>query len=181
MTGCPNNRLRLLWVSLAAVVLAACGHSSKPTAKPSPTTSASISTTTTVAPDAAVIAAWRRYWDVYLAVGSDIHMPDARLATVATGDELKQLGSTFLAAQSGGQVLQGTIDLAPKVTSVTQTDAVLQDCYFSHIVVADRATGKPVGAQRSDRTLVTASLVVDGGSWKVSSIRHDGDGCTAGS
>jgi hypothetical protein len=167
-------------VTALAVTLVGCGNNRKHVAQPVDAPPVTIATTTTLSPEkAAILAAWRHYWDVYLAVGSDIHMPDPRLAAVATGDELKQLGSTFLAAQAGNQELRGSIDLEPTITSDTATQATIQDCYFSHIVVTDRTSGDSVATQRKQRTLVTATFVLDSGAWKVASIRHDGDGCSS--
>ena len=179
MTRSSRRRVGQLVLTAAfALLVTACSHGSgHSTADASPTTTAN--TSTTVSRDAEVIAAWRRYWDVYIAVGGDVHMPDARLATVASGDELKALGASFLSAQASGQVLRGSIDLDPRVVTIASSESVLRDCYMSHIVVVDRTTGSPVGAQRGERTLVTATLVRQDGKWLVASIRHDGDGCSS--
>jgi hypothetical protein len=178
VSGHPVKRVGLVLATVLAVALSGCGRDSKPSAATTTSTTAA-PTPTTSNENAAVLAGWRNYWDVYVAVGADIHMPDQRLASVATGDELKQLGGSFLAAQSANQVLKGTVELAPVVTSRAASQATVRDCYLSHIVVADRATGKPIGAERNERTLVTATMVLDGTTWKVAGIRHEGDGCSS--
>ena len=163
--------------SCVAVALVGCGSSHR---RADPTTTKAIATTSTVPADqATVIAAWRHYWDIYIAVGSELHLPDLRLAEVATGEEVRTLGGRFLADKSQGHVLKGTIDLDPKVVSVAAETATLRDCYFSRILVYDNATGQPTGSGDTNRTLVTATLVLDGGTWKVSAIHHEGDGCAA--
>ena len=93
--------------------------------------------------------------------------------------ELRQLGGAFLADQSQGHVIRGTIDLSPRVGRVDGTQAQLFDCYFSRILVYDRSTDQPIGAGSTNRTHVTANLQFVDGAWKVGSIDHDGDGCTA--
>src|SRR5207244_2437378 len=143
------------------------------------TTTSARATSTTSASDAAVVAAWHHYWDVYVAVGSEMHLPDPRLADIATGEELRQLGSGFLAFSSDGQVLRGTSELDPKVVDVNGEQATLRDCYLSRILRYDKATGQPKGSPPTDRTLVTVTLQSDNGSWKVASIKHESDGCTS--
>ena len=168
--------------TLLAVAVAGCGHSAKHAAShtdPLPTTV--IATTTTSPERAAAVAAWRHYWDVYVAVGSEMKLPDPRLAEVATGEELRHLGGGFLAFSSAGQVLRGTIDLAPEVVSLASSEAVLRDCYFSHILRYDKATGQPKGAAPTRRTLVSVTIQLDGGAWKVAAIKHGGEGCTTAS
>lgn len=177
----PRSVARRLRAGAAAgcIALAGCGRS-HPRAVDPPTTTAPVATTSTLpAEQAAVIQAWRHYWDIYIAVGSELHLPDPRLAEVATGEELRTLGGAFLADVSQGHVLKGTTDLDPKVVSVAAGTATLRDCYFSRILVYSTATGQPIGSGDTNRSLVTATLVLDGGTWKVSAIHHEGDGCAA--
>jgi hypothetical protein len=159
-----------------ALAFSGCARDSKPAAAPTTTTSAVTSTTS--AKEAAVVDAWRRYWEIYVAVASEMKLPDARLAQVATGEELKQLGSGFLAFASDGELFRGTIDLNPKVLSVDSSAATLRDCYLSHILGYDAKTNQAKGAEDPTRRLVTVSMVMADGTWKVASIRHEGDGCT---
>gem|GEM_PF-5009523 len=106
-----------------------------------------------------------------------MRLPDARLNEVATGEELRSLNSGFLAYKSVGQVIRGTIDLAPKVTALDGARASVTDCYASHILVYDTASGRPIGPEPSQRTLVTAAMVLEGGAWKVAAIKHEEEGC----
>ena len=159
---------------LSAVLSASCR--SDPDNASTTTTTVTSSTTSSAQSD--VVASWRRYWDVYVAVGSEMRLPDPRLAEVATGEELRALGSGFLAYKSAGQVIRGTIDLAPKVLEIGGNRAVLTDCYASHILRYDQASGRPAGTEPSERTLVTVTMVLEGGTWKVAGIRHEREGCT---
>jgi hypothetical protein len=177
--GSPAKRRGWVLATALAVALTGCSHNSK---SGSPRADASVTTsiaTTTTTPSEAVVAAWRRYWDVYVAVATEMKLPDPRLAEVATGEELRQLGSGFLAFKSAGEIFKGTIDLDPKVSSIAGASATLRDCYLSHILGYDAATGKPKGAEDTTRRLVTVTLQLDAGVWKVAAIRHDGDGCTS--
>jgi hypothetical protein len=97
---------------------------------------------------------------------------------VATGEELNALNTGFLAYRSQGQVIRGTIDLAPRVVSLDNGQATISDCYASHILGFVKATGQAVGPEPSERTLVTVRMVQEGGGWKVAAIRHERDGCT---
>src|SRR5712692_9006573 len=111
------------------VALAACSNGSKRSAPRPASSSSPTQTTTASSEEAAVVAAWRHYWDIYVAVASEMKLPDPRLADVATGDELTQLGSGFLAFKSAGEVFKGTIDLDPKVTAIDGDTAAVRDCY----------------------------------------------------
>jgi len=156
-----------------------CGHSAKHVTQPADASPTTIATTTTLSPSAAIVAAWRHYWDVYVAVASQMKLPDSRLAEVATGDELRQLGSGFLAFESEGEVFRGTIELDSKVVSIDGNTAVLRSCYLSHILGYDAKTNQPKGPEDSSRRLVTVTFSMSDGVWKVAAIRHEGDGCVA--
>lgn len=176
----PNGRsVRRLLVAVAiAAALGGCGTGHHSAASASTTTAPDATTSTLPVNQAVALAAWRHYWDIYIAVGEQMQLPDARLAQVATGDELRTLGGAFLADKSEGHVLKGSIELDPKVVSIDGSAATLRDCYLSHILVYNQATNQPTGSGSTNRTLVTVTLMLDNGTWKVSAIRHEGDGCS---
>ena len=179
MIGNPakyGGRIVAIVVFLAATACSSGSHNAKSTS----TTVDSPTTSTTTVEDTVVVA-WRHYWDIYVAVASEMKLPDARLAEVATGEELRQLGGGFLAFSSKGEIFKGTIDLDPKVVSITGSTATLRDCYLSAILGYDKATGKPEGSAPTQRTLVTVTLQLEGGVWKVAAIKHEGEGCTSAS
>ena len=164
---------------VAALVATGCSSHRDQSATSTTATTAASATSTTLSPvEQGIVAAYRRYWEVYIAVGSEMKLPDPRLAEVATGDELRQLGGAFLAYKVEGEVFRGTIDLAPKVLAVSGDTATVSDCYASHIIGYDAATGQPKGPGRPGRTLVTVTMVREANTWKVAAIRHEGDGCT---
>lgn len=167
-------------LAIVPLVLAACGTGGRGSDRPNPSPTGSVQPSASASSSAAadVIAAWNRYWQIYVAVGSEMRLPDARLAEVATGDELHALNTGFLAFRSQGQLIRGSVELAPKVVAVDEARATLSDCYASHVLRYSKATGQPLGREPSERSLVTVSMVLEGGSWKVAGIRHEGDGCT---
>lgn len=175
----PISR-QLALALLAGFIAAGCSSSSSPGTAATPTTTPPATTTTVNTAEQAVLDAYRRYWDVYIAVGSEMKLPDPRLAEVATGEELRQLNSAFLSDQIGGQLLRGTIELAPQVIELDSDRAVVRDCQASNILVVERATGRPVGPAPRDRTLVTVTMLREVSAWKVAGIRHEGDGCSPG-
>ena len=174
----PTARLALL---IAALILVACSsgeRATKGTAAPSLATAPS---TTVLTPEASVLDAYRRYWQVFVAVGSEMNLPDPRLREVATGEALAQAENSFLAGKLSGEVVRGSIDLAPEVAFIEGDEAVIEDCYASHILGYDAATGQPKGRERPERTEVTVGMRREGGTWKVAGIRHEGYGCTPAS
>ena len=77
------------------------------------------------------------------------------------------------------QDFRGTLDLAPRVVSVVGDSATVRDCYLDNTGVFDAATGDRHDTATGVRHLITATLVVEDGSWKVSDLAQEGDGCTA--
>lgn len=172
------RRLRAVVIAVGVTALVTGCGSSHHRGADGPTTTAPVATTSTLSADqAAVLAAWRHYWDIYIAVGGQMQLPDPRLAQVATGQELRTLGGAFLAAQSEGEVLRGTVDLDPKVVSVGANSATLRDCYLSNVL--GYKNNQPVGPADARRRLVSVSFVNESGTWKVSAIDHLSDGCAA--
>lgn len=176
----PSSR-QLLATLLAGLVAAGCSSSAPQRAEPDSTTTTIATSTTLDQARQAVLDAYRRYWQVYIAVGNEMKLPDPRVAEVASGDALRQVNSAFLAARADGEVFRGTIDLAPVVTALTADSATVSDCYASHILGYDARSGQAKGLERPGRTLVTATMVREAERWKVSGIRHEGDGCTPAS
>ena len=172
-------------VVLALAALAAggascsSGGSSSSKAVSSTTTSAAPTTTTTTPPPGSeAVAAYRGFWDDFLAAGNPVDPESPRLAAHATGDQLAAVRNHFLALKAAGQVIRGGMNLAPRVVSAESTTVVLSDCY-------DDQTGlySPDGVRQDKedprRHLITATVTLVSGVWKVASVKHEGDGCTA--
>lgn len=176
--------IRVLATSIAGVVLAAVACSSSDddgSAATSTTASSSTTATSTTAPsvDEAVLASYRAFWDAYLAAADPMDPEHPLLAERATGRQLETLQKAFLALKAGGEVIRGTLDLAPRVVSVLGNTATVRDCYLDNTGVYDAATGVRKDTSSGVRHLATASLELIDGTWKVSTLTKEGDGCTA--
>jgi hypothetical protein len=134
-------------------------------------------TTTAPAAAAAVLAAYREFWDAYLAAADPMDPMHPRLAEVATGEELRQLRSAFLARRSAGEVIRGSLDLAPQLASLERASATVRDCYLDRTGVYDVSSGQRKDTESGIRHLVTVRLVLEGERWKVASITKEADGC----
>ena len=120
------------------------GRSNGGGSKADPVTTATTPTTaatTTSTPEQAVLAGYRAFWDGYLKAADPMDPRSPVLARVATGDELEQLQRAFLARQSVGEVIRGTLDLAPLVKTVDGSSATVTDCYADHTGIYDAASG----------------------------------------
>ena len=62
--------------------------------------------------------------------------------------------------------------------SVGET-ATVRDCSLDNTGIYDAATGERHDTATGVRHLITATLVLEDGSWKVSDLNQEGDGCTA--
>lgn len=168
---------------VAAVALtAACspgdGDSAPSTATRRSSTSLT-STTPVETQDAAVLSGYRAFWVAYLAAADPMDPENPLLAQHATGTQLETIQRAFLARRAGGEVIRGTLDLAPRVVSVVGDKAAVRDCYLDNTGVYDAATGTRKDAASGVRLLITASVQREGGAWKVSDLKKEGDGCTA--
>ncbi len=174
--------IRVLATSIAAVLsVAGCLSGGEGTAGTSTTASSTTTAASTTAPsvDETVLAAYRAFWDAYLAAADPMNPEHPLLAEHATGEQLETLQRAFLARKAGGEVIRGTLDLAPRVVSVLGDEATVRDCYLDNTGVFDAATGERKDRASGVRHLVSASMRLDGGTWKVSSIQKEGDRCTA--
>ena len=188
MTSTPrvqSRSWRQVLVGVAVLVpgvLVGCSSDGSPADRAGSTTTTSAapaSTTTTVDPPTAAVARYRAFWQAYLAAADPMNPEDPRLAELATGDELSTVRNSFLASKAVGNVIRGTVDLAPKVVSAETGNVVLSDCYGDETGVYSASTGARQDKDDPRRHLVTVTMVFVDGVWKVSAVKHEGDGCTA--
>lgn len=165
-------------LALTVLTLGACSSGNGNAASSDRSTTTSEVTTTTTDPrGAAALESYRAFWSDYIAAGDPVDPSSPRLREHATGQELQHVVSAFLSYRAAGEVLRGTIDLAPVVVKIDGETVTLRDCYASHILRYDAKTGQSKGAGRQDRSLVTVTMVRDGGVFKVSNLAHESDGC----
>jgi hypothetical protein len=163
----------------ALLALGAAGSCADDDASPSTTTSAPPSTTTTVGEDQEVLDAYVAFWnDGYLEAADPMDPTSPALAAHATGAQLETLQRAFIARQANGEVIRGPLDLQPRVVSVVDERATVRDCYLDTPGIFDEASGERVDTASGVRHLITATLVVEDDTWKVSDLKQEGDGCT---
>ena len=172
----------LLVAAVLAASLAACSSGKHSSAEPatSTTTASTTPTTQTSAPGPGeeAVAAYRAFWQDFVAAGNPIDPESPLLAEHATGEQLAAVRNSFLAVKAAGQVLKGGLNLAPRVVSAEAATVIISDCY-------DDGTGlySPDGVRQDKedprRHLITATVTLVDGAWKVAKVKHEGDGCTA--
>lgn len=161
-------------VVAAAVLAGACTDS----ADTATTTTAVTATSTTVAPDeAAVLAAYRAFWDAYLAAADPMDPSHPALARHAASPELGRLQRAFLARRAAGEVIRGTLDLAPTIVRIDDTTAAVRDCYLDSAGIYDAGTGKRKDTPTGVRHQILVTLTLEHGIWKVRDIDKEADGC----
>jgi hypothetical protein len=165
---------------VAVLAVAGCGRdgdgdgeaaAASTTTAAAPTTTAPATTTTRdrQATDAAVLAAYRAYWDDVVAVGKTANWQSARLAEHATGQALETLRAHFRTMKRVGLIDLGTVKLRPKVATLRGRTAIVQDCIdVSRFLLHDATTRQPREQPdpKPDRGVATLTLTSDG--WKVS-------------
>ena len=172
--------IRPIGIALSALValgvLGGCADDEG--SQPSTTTTAESSTSTPTTEDEEVLDAYAAFWnDGYLEASDPMDPTNPALAAHATGEQLETLERAFLARQASGEVIRGTLDLAPRVVSITGETATVRDCYLDETGIYDAETGERKDEASGVRHLITATLVVDDGTWKVSDLEQEGDGC----
>lgn len=184
-------RRSVVAISIGVVVAAGCstgGDSAPKTADRSSSTSTSTrraatgTSNTAVNQEAALRAAVRAFWDLYLELGAKTGPFDAavtrqRLAERTTGKELNRLLAAFSSNAAAGYVVRGGIDVAPTVVSVDGTGAQVRDCYDDTTGLYRVSDGSRVDADDPNRHQVLMTFVLEGGTWKVSAITDEGTGC----
>lgn len=136
----------------------------------------------TTSPYAPVLAAYRAGWAAFEHALADANPEDPELAATMVDPELQQVKANLLADEQQGMVGRGTTTLHPRVTALSATSATVVDCAYSTAELVYKATGKPVPPiTPPENDGVTSTLVLSGGTWKVSKqIVTDGR-CAPGS
>ena len=145
-------------------------------------TGRSSTSTTTTFSASAVLAAYRAGWAAFEHALANANPEDPELPATMVDPQLQQVKGNLLADQQQGMVGRGTTTLHPKVTALSATSATVVDCSYSTAELVYKATGKPVPPiTPPENDGVTSTLVLSGGTWKVSKqIVTDGK-CAPGS
>lgn len=188
-----TSHRRALVALAVAVVLFAGACSSDERDQAIPTTTSTTSTTEAGEPgstptstdsisddasaDAEVVAGYRRFWDAYLTAADPMDPTHPSLEAAATGAQLERVQRAFLARQAGGEVIRGSLELAPEVAEVDGTTATVTDCYADDTHIFDAATGEQKDPPDVVNYRVAATLELVDGSWKVADLVQEGEGC----
>jgi PBP1b-binding outer membrane lipoprotein LpoB len=184
-----TGRLAILLVLVAALALAACSGDSganeaapAATTAPATSTTAAPTTTSTTAADAreaAVLTAYRAFWDDMIAVGATANWRSPRLDDHATGSALAAAQATYRDLNQRGLVARGTVEVRAKVLSIKGNTATVYDCNStSNFLAYDAKTGKLQGRSSGRSNGKTVTLVRRNGAWKVSRSVTEVGKCT---
>ena len=171
---------RFLAAGLLAVLLLGCSGDDDDGARPTTTGPAAESTTTTTAAaaaDADVLDAYRGFWDAYLAAADPMDPAHPDLELFATGASLDAVRGAFADHFARGEVIRGSVELAPEIEQLNDERATVRDCYLDQTHIFDSESGAQVDPPEDATFEVLATLVLEDGSWKVSSLDKVSDGC----
>jgi hypothetical protein len=116
-----------------------------------------------------VLAGYRAAWSAFEDGLADADPSTPALAATMVDPQLEGVKANLLADQREGLIGRGTTTLHPKVTAVSATTATVVDCAYSATELLYKATGKPVPpVTPPENDGVTATLILSGGTWKVS-------------
>jgi PBP1b-binding outer membrane lipoprotein LpoB len=186
--GGPSAYVLVLVIALVALLLGACSGDSGPARAAIPTTTAPATTGTapatattaaTESRNAAVLAAYRAFWDDMIAVGKTANWRSPRMDDHATGLALAQAQATYRMLHQRGLVARGTIKVRAKVLAIKGNTATVYDCNStSNFLAYDAKTGqlRDKSSGRSDGMTVT--LVLRDGTWKVAKSHTEVGKCT---
>lgn len=168
------NSLKALVASLLVLAVAACGSDGTETTPTAMTTTALPTSTPTLPqptatpdPEAEVLAAYTKYWDVYAQALRD--RDDSRLSEVMTGPRL-QRGTTEIAGLlAENRAVEQVVHLNPIVVQITGDQAVVFDEYENYSYYIDPTSHQPIRPTPSTPQILrdTVTLHRVEGTWKV--------------
>lgn len=168
---------RVTAIALLTGLLIACSGDDDTASPSTSTTEAAEPTSTTDAVDAKVLAAYRGFWDAYLTAADPMDPAHPDLERYATGASLDRVRGAFADHFAKGEVIRGSVDLAPEIEQLDDESATVRDCYLDQTHVFDGATGEQIDEPGEATFEIVAVLVLDAGSWKVSTLDKVADEC----
>jgi hypothetical protein len=107
--------------------------------------------------------------DCVRAPEADANPLDPALKTTMVDPLLHEIEGYLVEDNQEGEVGRGSIQLHPRIASISATRATVEDCSFSSDFLVYKKTGKqvpPISKPENDGVLAT--LVMDRSAWKVS-------------
>jgi hypothetical protein len=167
----PLRLLAGLAILLAAATVAGgCDTADRSIPTPSSTNPAAsrAPASTQPASQAAVLAAYRAYWNDVIAAGKTADWRSPRLADHATGQALQTVRDHYRQLRAEGLVDRGTVTLHPRVTALQDDIATIQDCTdTSKFLKYDAKTGalRDTAIPELDSIVITLKRIK--GAWIV--------------
>lgn len=155
---------------VVATVTGGCDTADRSTPQPSSTTPAGSRPSASTQPttQAAVLAAYRAYWDDVIAAGKTADWQSPRLADHATGQALQTVRDHYRQLRAEGMVDRGTVTLHPRVAALQDDTATIQDCVdTSKFLKYDAKTGalRDTSIPGLDNIVITLKRIK--GAWLV--------------
>jgi hypothetical protein len=169
-----------------SVLIAGCGgddgesESATSTTASTTTTAPTSSSTTAPSPEAEILAAYRAFWDDYIAAGDPMDPAHARLEAHATGRQLAHLRTELTKLRAERIVIRGSIDLGARVASLEGDKAIVEDCHdASKLLKYDARTGELRDTIDTRRSLWRVEMERTPSGWKVEFSEKVTTGCEA--
>lgn len=132
-------------------------------------------------PTSSVLSAYRRAWTAYEQALAGANAYDPALAETMADPLLQHVRAYLLSDHNAGIVGRGSIQLNPRVASLTQGRAVVVDCSFSRSELVYAKTGSPVPpVTPPEHDFVRATLTKVAQTWKVTQQSVTEGSCPSG-
>ena len=124
----------------------------------------------------AAFAAYEHYWRWYVEAQNP-PTAETNAAAHLAGPELRRVTRMIEARRDAHQGLRGRYSHQGQTVTFVGANAQVDDCLRLHTAIYDVRTGKRVRTDRQGPFPVTATLVRDGGTWKVSEVEQGAFPC----
>lgn len=180
--GCSTDKPRTASSSTSSSSKGSVGSTAATTATTSSTVPDTPGTTARISSEAhPAVAAELDFWNRYIEITGrpgpvDLDALRIELSAVTTGAETSKLFEFVQGNVAAGRLLRGSMDHSPRLASVEDTTAVVEDCIddMTGIYTSD---GARVDTDDPRRHLATVGLQVDAGTWKVASVSFGSEVC----
>ena len=167
-------RRPIVVLTVVAAASACAGHTSPTAAHATVGPATSVTAPPTTAdPKSEVLAAYQRFWQVWLEANDPPNPNDPRLAEVATGGELAMMRQSIQVKLDRGlfsrKPRHSVYRHDTKIRSLTKSDAVVSDCAVDDLEVVRQSDGAVVNAEVATETIV-GYLVLQRDAWSVRDI-----------
>jgi hypothetical protein len=134
-------------------------------------------TTTQEAVEEEVVAAYEQSWRDFIAAGNPPE-PDADVLTEHnTGEALTAVRNLLQQYAAEGVIVQGSYEFDAEVVELGDTTAVVEDCGLNRLEGVLASSGEVVETSDDQRDGLVADLVLEGETWKVTSLTNDAGVC----